>query len=64
MAITVSTGTVRRATYVGDVLSCEVECGGVVLTVERHTHAGIAMPHEGEALTLAWRVSDTFAFDA
>ncbi len=59
-----ASGTVRRATYVGDVLSCEVDCGGVALTVERHTHPGVPIPREGEAATLAWRVSDTLAFDA
>ncbi len=57
-------GTIRRATYVGDVLSCEVECGGTTLTVERHTHPGLPIPRAGEAVRLAWRVSDTLAFDA
>jgi len=57
-------GTIRRATYVGDVLSCEVECGGAVLVVERHTHPGLPIPRAGEAVRLAWRVADTMAFDA
>jgi len=57
-------GSVRRATYVGDVLACEVDCGGTVLTVERHTHPGQPVPRLGDAVTLAWRVSDTLAFDA
>ena len=59
-----ATGTIQRATYVGDVLSCEVECAGGVLTVERHTHPGLAIPPAGEVVRLAWRVSDTLAFDA
>ena len=59
-----ATGTIRRATYVGDVLACEVDCGGTVLTVERHTHPGLPIPRGGEAVTLAWRVSDTLAFDS
>ncbi|MCC6718704.1 MAG: ABC transporter ATP-binding protein [Acetobacteraceae bacterium] len=57
-------GTIRRATYVGDVLACEVDCAGAMLTVERHTHPGQPIPREGEAVNLAWRVSDTLAFDA
>jgi len=56
-------GTIARATYVGDVLSCEVDCGGTTLTVERHTHPDVPMPREGAAVKLAWRVSDTMAFD-
>ena len=59
-----ASGTIQRATYVGDVLSCVVECAGGVLTVERHTHPGLPIPHAGEAVRLAWRVSDTLAFDA
>jgi putative spermidine/putrescine transport system ATP-binding protein len=55
-------GTIHRATYVGDVLSCEVACGGLMLTVERHTHPGLPIPREGEAVRLAWRVADTLAF--
>ena len=57
-----ASGTIRRATYVGDVMSCEVDCQGVALTVERHTHPGLPIPREGEAARLAWRVSDTLAF--
>jgi putative spermidine/putrescine transport system ATP-binding protein len=57
-------GVVKRATYVGDVLSCEVDCAGTVLTVERHTHPGQPIPRPGEGQRLAWRVSDTMAFDA
>ncbi len=56
-------GTIRRATYVGDVLSCTVDCDGTVLTVERHTHPGQPIPREGEAVQLAWRISDTMAFE-
>jgi hypothetical protein len=49
---------------VGDALSCEVNCGGATLVVERHTHPGLPIPRAGEAVTLAWRVSDTLAFEA
>ena len=59
-----ATGTIARATFVGDVLACEVECAGGVLTVERHTHPGLPIPQVGQAVQLAWRVSDTLAFDA
>jgi putative spermidine/putrescine transport system ATP-binding protein len=55
-------GVVRRVTYVGDVLSCEMEAGGAVISVERHTQPGLAAPKPGEAMALAWRVSDTLAF--
>jgi putative spermidine/putrescine transport system ATP-binding protein len=57
-------GVVRRVTYVGDVLSCEVAVGGATISVERHTQPGIAAPRPGEAAALAWRVSDTLAFPA
>ncbi|HEY0421021.1 MAG TPA: ABC transporter ATP-binding protein [Acetobacteraceae bacterium] len=55
-------GIVARVTYVGDVLSCEVACAAARLVVERHTQPGLPMPHEGEAVELAWRVSDTLIF--
>jgi putative spermidine/putrescine transport system ATP-binding protein len=55
-------GVVRRVTYVGDVLACEVEAGGATILVERHTQPGLAAPKPGEPLALAWRVSDTLAF--
>jgi putative spermidine/putrescine transport system ATP-binding protein len=55
-------GVVHRVTYVGDVLSFEVQCGAALMTVERHTQPGDAVPREGERLALAWRVADTLAF--
>jgi putative spermidine/putrescine transport system ATP-binding protein len=55
-------GRVRRLTYVGDVLSCEVEAGGAVLTVERHTQPGLPPLNVGDTIGLAWRVSDTLTF--
>jgi putative spermidine/putrescine transport system ATP-binding protein len=57
-------GAVRRVTYVGDVLACEVAADGAVLTVERHTQPGLPMPREGAVVQLAWLVSDTLAFAA
>jgi putative spermidine/putrescine transport system ATP-binding protein len=57
-------GVVRRVTYVGDVLACEMEAGGATISVERHTQPGLAAPKPGEAMALAWRVSDTLAFPA
>jgi putative spermidine/putrescine transport system ATP-binding protein len=55
-------GRIHRVTYVGDVLSCAVECGDTMLTVERHTLPGLPTPREGDEVVLAWRVSDTLAF--
>jgi putative spermidine/putrescine transport system ATP-binding protein len=55
-------GVVRRVTYIGDVLQCDVTCGAASLTVERHTQPGAFTPIAGEAVTLCWRVSDTLAF--
>jgi putative spermidine/putrescine transport system ATP-binding protein len=55
-------GVVRRVTYIGDVLQCDVTCGAVPLTVERHTQPGAFTPLAGEAVSLCWRVSDTLVF--
>jgi putative spermidine/putrescine transport system ATP-binding protein len=55
-------GRIRRVTFVGDVLACEVDIGGAALSVERHTLPGLPTPREGDEVGLAWRVSDTLAF--
>ncbi len=55
-------GRVRRITYVGDVLSCEVENDSAVMTIEQPTLTGMAKLRGGEQVTLAWRVTDTLVF--
>ena len=55
-------GVIGRVTYVGDVLSCEIEAEGAVFLVERPTQPGVAVPLVGEAVAMAWRVSDTLVF--
>jgi putative spermidine/putrescine transport system ATP-binding protein len=55
-------GRIRRVTFVGEVLACEVDIGGATLTVERHTLPGLPTPIEGDEVGLAWRVADTLAF--
>ncbi|MCW3473884.1 ABC transporter ATP-binding protein [Limobrevibacterium gyesilva] len=55
-------GRIRRVTYVGDMLSCEVEAEGAVLAVEQPTLPGLPTPREGDDVTLAWRVADTLVF--
>ena len=55
--------TVRRTTYVGDVIAIEAAIpGGPVLTVEQHTQPGDAPPTQGDDVTLAWRAADTLCF--
>ncbi|MGI4950373.1 MAG: ABC transporter ATP-binding protein [Janthinobacterium lividum] len=56
-------GTIRRTTYVGDLLALDVEVpGGAVLVVEQHTQPGLPVPAIGDAAALAWRVDDTLCF--
>jgi hypothetical protein len=55
-------GIVRRVTYVGDLLACEIEVAGAVFLVERPTQPGTAAPRIGEATPLSWRITDTLAF--
>ena len=56
-------GSVRRTTYVGDVLALEVALAdGAVVVVEQHTQPGVAVPSVGEAVGLAWKAEDTLAF--
>jgi putative spermidine/putrescine transport system ATP-binding protein len=55
-------GIVRRVTYVGDVLQCEIACGEAELMVERHTQPGAFVPMAGEAVSLCWLFSDTLVF--
>ncbi len=55
-------GRVRRITYVGNVLSCEVENDSAVFTIEQPTLSGMARLRGGEQVTLAWPVADTLVF--
>ena len=55
-------GVVRRVTYVGDMLACEVEVGGGIVVVERPTQPGTALPAVGDGVRVSWRVSDTLVF--
>ncbi len=52
----------RRVSFVGAVLTCEVEVGSAEIAVERHTLPGVPEPREGDEVALAWRVADTLAF--
>ena len=58
-----ATGTLRRTTYVGDVLSLEVTLpGGAAMTVEQHTQPGQPVPAPGDAVSLCWLPEDTLCF--
>jgi putative spermidine/putrescine transport system ATP-binding protein len=57
-------GSVKRATYVGDLVQYDVEVGGVGLQVECSTAAGTRTFAEGERVELAWSVADTLVFQA
>jgi putative spermidine/putrescine transport system ATP-binding protein len=59
-----ATGTVRRTVFVGDVLICEVDIGGALLTVERHTLGDMPALRVGDSLALAWREEDMLVFAA
>jgi putative spermidine/putrescine transport system ATP-binding protein len=58
------TGTVTRRTFVGDLLSIEVQVGPAALLVEQHSFAGAPGPAPGEAVRLSWRAEDTLVFPA
>ncbi len=55
-------GVVTRVTYVGDMVVCNVDIGGAVLTVEAHTTSGGSVPRLHQTVPLAWRTEDSFAF--
>jgi putative spermidine/putrescine transport system ATP-binding protein len=55
-------GRVVRSTYAGEMVVCEVDVGGAVLSVEQHTLAGAGLPRTGDEMTLSWRPEDTFVF--
>jgi len=55
-------GRIRRITYVGDLLACEVENDSLSLLVEQPTLPGLPTPREGDQVTLAWRQADTLVF--
>ena len=57
-----ATGTIRRVTYVGDLLACEVEVAGATFLVERPTQPGTQPPEIGHPTSLSWRIADTMAF--
>jgi putative spermidine/putrescine transport system ATP-binding protein len=59
-----ATATVTRTTFVGDLLSLEVELAGKTMVLEQHTFAGRAMPAPGDKVPLSWRVEDTLVFPA
>ena len=55
-------GTIRRATYAGNVVQYEIDAGSVTLTAEAAT-AGIGgLIPVGTAVTAAWAVEDTLVF--
>jgi putative spermidine/putrescine transport system ATP-binding protein len=56
------TGTVRRATYAGDVLQYDVSVGPHSVLVESATEAGETLLAAGTQVTLRWRVADTLVF--
>jgi putative spermidine/putrescine transport system ATP-binding protein len=58
------TGTVTRRTFVGDLLSIEVQVGPATLLVEQHSFAGAPGPAPGESVRLSWRAEDTLVFPA
>ncbi|BDA83651.1 ABC transporter ATP-binding protein [Aureimonas sp. SA4125] len=56
-------GTVRRASYSGDVLQYEVDVAGQNFVVERATTSHDAHLAGGTAVELSWRVADTLVFE-
>jgi putative spermidine/putrescine transport system ATP-binding protein len=55
-------GRVLRTTYAGEMVVCEVDIGGAVMTVEQHTLAGSGLPRVGETAELSWHPEDTIVF--
>ncbi|WP_454851217.1 ABC transporter ATP-binding protein [Rhizobium binxianense] len=56
-------GTIRHVYYSGDILQYEIEAAQQIMTVEQATASGGAPLAEGSDVELAWRVSDTLAFE-
>ncbi|MFD2236516.1 ABC transporter ATP-binding protein [Aureimonas populi] len=57
-------GTIRNASYSGDLLQYEVAAAGQVIQVERVTQATQAPLADGMDVELSWLVSDTLVFEA
>ncbi len=57
-------GIITRVTYVGDLLACTVDCGGVSLTVEQPTLPGLPTPAVRDQVRISWRIEDTLVFPA
>ncbi len=56
-------GRVARSVFAGDLQHYEVEAAGKLLSVERSTTSHEAPLQPGAAVTLSWRVADTFMFE-
>ena len=57
-------GTVRRATFVGDIVLIDIQAGPMPMLVEQHSASAAPPPLPGQAMTLAWRADDTLVFPA
>jgi ABC-type Fe3+/spermidine/putrescine transport system ATPase subunit len=57
-----ASGLVRRATFVGDVRSYEVELDGATVLVERHTLNSQAAVSVGDRIRVAWSEEDVLLF--
>jgi putative spermidine/putrescine transport system ATP-binding protein len=57
-------GTIRRITFVGDVIQADVQMGDAVLAVETATSQAGYPFSEGAEVVASWRVDDTLAFEA
>ena len=57
-------GTIRRITFVGDVIQADVQMGDAVLAVETATSQAGYPFSQGAEVVASWRVDDTLAFEA
>jgi putative spermidine/putrescine transport system ATP-binding protein len=58
-----ASGTIRRITFVGDVIQADVQMGEVLLSVETATSQAGYPFAEGVEVMATWRVDDTMAFE-